>query len=294
MNSRKKILVTGANGQLGKSFHQIQTEFPGFQLEFHDRSTLDISNRNDIDKIQVINPDAIINAAAYTAVDLAETNFISAFKTNVISTIFLAKKCNDLNIPFIHISSDYVYDNDLNRPLLESDPCKPKSKYADTKFIGESLALYYNPKTIIIRTSWVYSEHGNNFVKTILRLAKDRPEINVVNDQIGAPTYASDLAGISLKILNKIFLEPGYIYGIYNYSNLGSISWYDFAREIVLLSGLKCKVNPIPTSEYPRPAPRPSYSVFNLEKIKSTFGIEPIPWQKSLKICLENLQQKER
>jgi len=289
---RKKILITGCNGQVGQSFHAFQDSFPQFELVFVHRGQLDIMDTNSIKSFFLTekNYAAVINSAAYTGVDMAETEIQKAWKTNISGPILLAKKCDELKIPLIHFSSDYVYDNGYTRPLKETDPCSPKSMYAITKFEGEQAAMYYNPKSIILRTSWVYSEYGNNFLKTILKLSKEKTEINVVKDQIGAPTYAHDLASVSLRMLYIILNDPYYNqYGIYNYANEGQISWFDFAREIVRISKSTCIVHPVNTDSFPRPAKRPAYSVFDLNKIKSNFNISLIPWQTSLEGCIKNL-----
>ncbi len=286
---QKKILITGGQGQLAKSFRIIETGWPQFELIYLTKNELDITNHDEVNKL-VPAFDAIINCAAFTAVDLAESNFKSAWDINVRGTIHLSEFCSKLAIPLIHYSSDYVYDNGLKRALKETDPEDPKSIYANTKFQGEQAAQYFNSKTIIIRTSWVYSEYGQNFVKTILKLISERSELNIVNDQIGAPTYAPDLAEVTLQIIEQV-LSPSFHakhYGIYNFSNKAEISWYDFAQEIARVEGSHCKINPVSTSEFPRPAKRPNYSVFNLNKIEEVFGIRPIDWKYSLTKCLQN------
>lgn len=289
---RKKILITGCNGQVGQSFTAFKSVFPQFELVFVHRGQLDISDIASIQSFFFTEWDfaAVINAAAYTNVDLAETEIQKAWKTNVSGPMLLAKKCKELEIPLIHFSSDYVYDNGFNRPLKESDACCPKSIYAITKFEGEQSAIYYNPNTIVLRTSWVYSENGNNFLKTIVRLTKENTEIKVVNDQIGAPTFAHDLASATLTLLDYILNDSHFThYGIFNFANEGRISWFDFASEIARVSKAKCIVIPVDTAAFPRPAKRPAYSVFDLSKIKLVFNIIPIPWQTSLEICIKKL-----
>ena len=285
-----RILVLGSNGQVGKSIKEISKIYSSYSFLFKDRNEIDISDSKSISLIKDLNINAIINAAAYTAVDLAESDASKAWLVNASSPKLISTLCAVQGIPLIHFSSDYVYDNGKTSPLLESDPCSPKSIYAISKFEGEQAALYYNPKTIIIRTSWVYSEFGNNFVKTILKLLHEKPELNVVNDQIGAPTYAGDLASVTLAILDAILSRARFTdYGIYNYSNEGRISWFDFAAQIAQEMKSKCKIQAVGTRDFPRPAKRPSYSLFDMTKIKTSFGIKPIAWQESLGICLKNL-----
>ena len=285
-----RILVLGSNGQVGKSIKEISEIYSSYSFLFKDRNEIDISDAKSISLIKDLNINAIINAAAYTAVDLAESDASKAWLVNASSPKLISTLCAVQGIPLIHFSSDYVYDNGKTSPLLESDPCSPKSIYAISKFEGEQAALYYNPKTIIIRTSWVYSEFGNNFVKTILKLLHEKPELNVVNDQIGAPTYAGDLASVTLAMLDTILSRARFTdYGIYNYSNEGRISWFDFAAQIAQEMKSKCKIQAVGTRDFPRPAKRPSYSLFDMTKIKTSFGIKPIAWQESLGICLKNL-----
>ena len=287
-----RILVLGSNGQVGRSIKEISSRYSSYSFLFKDRNEIDIADAKSILLIKDLNINAIINAAAYTAVDLAESDASKAWLVNASSPKLISKLCAVQGIPLIHFSSDYVYDNGKVSPLMESDPCSPKSIYAVTKFEGEQAALYYNPKTIIIRTSWVYSEFGNNFVKTILKLSNEKPELNVVNDQIGAPTYAGDLASVTLVILDAILSTAGFTdYGIYNYSNEGKISWFDFAAQIATEIKSNSKIHAVGTDDFPRPAKRPSYSVFDMAKIKTAFGINPIGWKKSLRICIQNLSR---
>jgi dTDP-4-dehydrorhamnose reductase len=289
--SSNRILITGFNGQVGQSFASLSNHFLQYELVLVHHGELDITDPNHINGVLANgNFAAVINCAAYTSVDLAETEIEKASRINMYGPVLLAKKCNELHIPLIHFSSDYVYDNGYTRPLKEIDPCSPKSIYAITKLEGEQAALYYNLKTVILRTSWVYSEYGNNFLKTILKLTKENKEINVVNDQIGSPTYARDLAAVTLTILDHILNNANFNqYGIYNYANEGQISWFDFASEIVNISKSNCIVHPVSTVSFPRPAKRPAYSVFDLHKIISVFTIKPIPWQRSLEVCIKNL-----
>ena len=230
-------------------------------------------------------PKAVINCAAYTAVDKAESEPELAQLINATATGYLADACRLIDIPFIHISTDFVYDGNKTIPLFETDATNPSGVYAKTKLEGEQLALQKHKKTIIIRTSWVYSSFGNNFVKTMLRLGREKPELKVVNDQTGSPTYARDLAEALLKI--TLLCEALKPWGIYNFSNEGAITWYEFAEEILLLKGIETPVHPITTAQFPTPAMRPAYSAMSKEKIIKTFGIRPQPWKHSLEECLK-------
>lgn len=233
-----------------------------------------------------------MNCAAYTAVDKAESEPVLAKKINVSGAKNLAEACVGQGIPLVHLSTDYVYHNRQNTPFRESDPVSPKSVYARTKLAGDRAALKANPLAIIVRTSWVYSEFGNNFVKTMLRLGAERPALNVVFDQIGTPTYAPDLAAAILKIIQKVEnkeVVPKNAAGIWHYSNEGVTSWYDFAQAIFEIKNLACRVNPIETKDFPTPAARPPFSLLNKGKIKAVFGLEIPYWRDSLAICLRKL-----
>ena len=290
----KNLLITGANGQLGQELKQLEQKYPEFRFITKDKTALDISNANAIDTFFEQNRlDACINCAAYTAVDKAESDQEMAILVNAKATEWLAIACAKYDIPFIHFSTDYVYHSNHNRPFIETDPTSPKSIYAETKLQGSIAALAANPKTIIIRTSWVYSSFGHNFVKTMLRLGKDRDTLNVVYDQVGTPTYARDIAAVCLHILQQIFQKPSAdsLFGIYHFSNEGVTSWYDFALSIFELSGTSCNVSPILSSQYPTAAARPPYSILDKQKIKSTFGLTIPHWRESLKDCLQALQK---
>ncbi|MGB1216513.1 MAG: dTDP-4-dehydrorhamnose reductase, partial [Saprospiraceae bacterium] len=230
-----------------------------------------------------------INCAAYTAVDKAESEGETAQKINVNGVSFLAEAAKKNDVTLIHISSDYVYHNEINRPLKEDDIATPKSIYAQTKLDGDVLALKNNKKTFVLRTSWVYSSFGNNFVKTMKRLGAERDALNIVYDQIGTPTYARDLAEVIFKIIEKenTLDNP---YGVYHFSNEGVTSWYDFALEIFHLENIKCKVTPILSKDYPTPAARPTFSIMDKSKIKETFGFKIRHWKESLANCLEILK----
>lgn len=278
----KKILVTGGDGQLGRSLKQRLKEKPlaNYSFIFTDVQELDILDEIFVKTYFFSNKfDYVINCAAYTAVDKAETDIEMAEKLNADAVKFLAKASASQKATFIHISTDYVFSGEESTPRKEDDPVAPLGIYGKTKLNGEILAQYYNPKTYIIRTAWLYSPFGNNFVKTMLKLFKEKEEINVINDQIGSPTNAFDLADAILTIIQN---DIG-AYGIYNFSNEGECSWYQFSEEIRKLSKSKIKINPIPTSEFPTPAKRPQYSLLDKTKIKNTFGISISEWKDSLR-----------
>ncbi len=290
----KTILVVGAKGQLGNELRYLSFRFSGtFQFIYVDKEELDITQPALVNRFFNNNKiDYCINCAAYTAVDKAETDVSSAKKINVTAVKTLAKACQTHGAALIQISTDYVYHNRQNVPFKEDDPTSPKSVYAKTKLEGEKTAQKYQPLTMIVRTSWLYSTYGHNFVRTMLRLGAERPEISVVFDQIGTPTYARDLALDLLLILQKVATgekDAESLKGIYHYSNEGVTSWYDFAASIFKIRGLNCKVNPIETSAYPTPAARPPFSVLNKAKIKKTFGIEVPHWEDALTRCLKEM-----
>ncbi|MBF0596858.1 dTDP-4-dehydrorhamnose reductase [Faecalibacter rhinopitheci] len=275
----KKILVTGANGQLGQAIHEISTNYKELEFVFVSRNELDITNQELVKNYFENNVfDAVVNCAAYTAVDLAESDIANARLINATATQYLAEITANKNIPFIHISTDYVFDGTISTPRLEADPTNPIGVYGQTKLEGEYLALSINPQTIIIRTAWVYSKYGKNFVKTMLWLFKEKEEIGVIDDQIGSPTNAVDLADAIAQMLSKDNL----VYGIYNYSNEGKCSWFEFASKIKALTNSSIIINPIPTTSYPTPAKRPAYSLLDKSKIKETYQIEIPNWEESL------------
>lgn len=281
------ILVTGANGQVGSELQFLAKQFPDFKFHLTDVAELNITDEAAINQLFTeLKPDYCINCAAYTAVDKAETDKEKASLINEIAVKYLAKACKKQETTFLHISSDYVYHNRVNRPLRETDKPAPKGVYAATKLAGDIVALAENPNTIVIRTSWVYSSFGHNFVKTMLRLGKERDKLTVVYDQIGAPTYARDIAAAMLHIIEKI--EGGKINfsGIYHFAPAGVTCWYDFAKAIFELEKIDCKVTAIPTSAYPTPAKRPHYSVLNCAKIQNTFDLTIPYWKDSLEACL--------
>lgn len=282
----KKILVTGANGQLGQSIQEIAPNYANLDFVFVTRKELDITNEEQVFNYFSNNIfDAAVNCVAYTAVDLAESDEVNVRLINATATRYLAEQTAKQNIPLIHISTDYVFDGSVATARLETDQVNPIGVYGQTKLEGEELALAINPKTIIIRTAWVYSKYGKNFVKTMLRLFNEKEEIGVINDQIGSPTNAVDLADAIAQILSKEELT----YGIFNYSNEGTCSWYDFATKIKELSRSTIKINPIPTSAYPTTAKRPAYSLLDKSKIKETYQLEIPNWEESLKKELTTL-----
>jgi dTDP-4-dehydrorhamnose reductase len=247
---------------------------------------LDITNKGLVDQgIAALRPDYLINCAAYTAVDKGEADKDLAFAINADAVKYLAQACTVNNVQFIHISTDYVFSGNGKEPYREHDALSPINIYGESKLKGEEGAIAGNKDVIILRTAWVYSVYGNNFVKTMLRLMKSKPEINVVADQVGSPTYAHDLAEAIMQIISSGKWVPG----IYHFTNEGVISWFDFANEIKNLSSLDCKVNPIPTEQYPTPAKRPKYSVLDKTKIQQTFGIRLKDWKESLKECLAKM-----
>jgi len=285
--STKTILVTGANGQLGREMQVIAAAYPAYHFLFVAKETLPIDEVDTVKKYFADHSiDVCVNCAAYTAVDKAETETASAFAINADAVGNLASQCKEHKASFIHISTDYVFDGTATEPYKEDHPVNPVNAYGASKLKGEQLALQNNPDSIIIRTSWVYSSFGNNFVKTMLRLMKERESINVVADQQGCPTYAADLAAAIMHIISAGNNSAG----IYNFSNSGIINWHEFAVAIKELSGSNCIVNPIPSSQYPTPAKRPAYSVMDTSKITSTFGVTIPAWKESLKKCIAILQ----
>lgn len=282
----QKILVTGANGQLGKELRDLAKELPAHSFLFLSREDLPIHHfelvRNVFSSFQ---PNFCINCAAYTAVDRAEQEKELAFLVNAESVGILAAVSALHGTKFIHVSTDYVYGGNASRPFIEEDPTLPESVYGASKLAGEKEAFAFNPSAIVIRTSWVYSFYGNNFVKTMLRLMKERDAISVVNDQIGSPTWAKDLARFIMHVVEYPTWNPG----VFNFSNEGAISWFQFAEEIKVLSQSNCLVHPIPTTAYPTPAKRPAYSVLDKNKIKLVFGYKAIDWKQALRSCINQL-----
>ena len=286
LTSMNNILVTGGNGQLGSELREIAPNYQDYNFLFTDVKDLDITNHTAVAAfIESNNITVILNCAAYTAVDKAESEPELADAINHLAVANFARLSKDKNIKLIHISTDYVFDGTNHKPYIETDTPNPKSVYGQTKLYGELAMQQINPaNSIIIRTSWVYSRFGNNFVKTMLRLAETRDEISVVADQIGTPTNAADLAKVILIILSQI--ENNSV-ELFHYSNEGVSSWYDFAKAIFEIEGLHIKVNAIESSLYPTPAERPFYSVLNKTKIKEVFKLEIPYWKDSLKVFKE-------
>jgi len=283
------ILVTGSNGQLGSELRVLAAAFPQYNFLFVTRNEMAIDDYETVTQYFATKSiQYCINCAAYTAVDKAETDTEKAFIINGDAVGNLAKICKQYNTAFIHVSTDYVFDGTNTEPIKEEQSTHPIGVYGASKLKGEELALQNNPDTIIIRTSWVYSSFGNNFVKTMLRLMKEKESINVVSDQQGCPTYAADLAAAIMDIVKQYSIVNKQ-YSIFNYSNAGHITWYDFAVAIKELTGSKCIVHPISTAQYPTPAKRPAYSVLDTSKIRQTFNVEVPEWKDSLKKCLEIL-----
>jgi len=285
------VLITGSNGQLGSELNVLSRNY-NHAFFFTDKNTLDITNKESIEQFVQENAiDIIINSAAYTAVDKAEEDQKNADRVNHLAVQYLSEIAKDKDIKLIHISTDYVFDGKNYKPYAEDDVTNPNGVYGITKLSGEIVMQDINPKnSIIIRTSWVYSSFGANFVKTMLRLGKERDELGVIFDQVGTPTYARDLAKAILDILPKINNEG---VEIYHYSNEGVCSWYDFAKEIMRMAKLDCQVNPIETKEYPTPASRPHYSLLNKSKIKEEFGIIVPYWKDSLDKCLKIMGERK-
>jgi len=286
-----KILVTGSKGQLGSKINDLSVDYQNFNFAFTDLDELDITNFNSVlDFFKIEKPSIVINCAAYTAVDKAEDDYENAFKINALGPENLAKACNVHNSKFIHISTDYVFDGkERENPYLESDFTSPQSVYGSTKLEGENSVLKNLQDAIIIRTAWLYSEYGHNFVKTMLNLASNRTELSVVNDQVGSPTYAGDLAQAILQISMQYFEKNYWKSGIYHFSNLGKCTWFEFSKEIFKIKNIDITVNPVTSEEFPSKVKRPKYSVLDKEKIISTYNIDVPDWRDSLKIVLEKL-----
>lgn len=291
MPNEVNILVTGSNGQLGSEIKELSKNY-SYNFFFTDKTTIDITSKDDIKNFVEKNTiNVIINCAAYTAVDKAENDEENADLVNRKAVKKLALVSSELNIKLIHISTDYVFDGKNFKAYCEEFQTNPNGVYGKTKLDGENEMIKINPlNSIIIRTSWVYSYYGNNFVKTMLRLGKEKESLGVIFDQVGTPTYAKDLAHTILEIIPKI--ENTKV-EIYNYSNEGVLSWYDFAKEIMKMAKLNCKINPIETYQYPTPAIRPHFSLLNKAKIKSTFNIEIPYWKDGLDDCLKRLGERK-
>lgn len=279
------ILVTGAEGQLGKSLQQVAPLYSGFDFVFVSRSLMPLDQPQKIQAIfESVQPQFCINCAAYTAVDKAETEPSEAFLINADAVGLLAQLCKEHSAKFIHVSTDYVFNGMSAVAYKEDDAVNPLNVYGASKARGEELALAYNTDSVIIRTAWVYSEYGKNFVKTMIQLMEQKSELNVVNDQVGSPTYAVDLAQAIMRIIQSAQWLPG----IFHFCNKGEISWYDFAEAIKTNIKSHCVIHPIPASAYPKPAKRPSFSLLDTTKIKATYGVAIPYWKDSLEICINN------
>lgn len=289
MKQPKTILVTGAHGQLGSSLFELADTKKEFKWIFTDVEQFDITNPEQVNQvIGSLRPFAVINTAAYTAVDKAESEKELVRAVNVTGPAYLAAACAEYDVMLVHISTDYVFGGNENTPYLEDSSRSPEGVYAATKARGELEVITSGCSYYIIRTSWLYSEYGSNFVKTMLKLLKDNKEVRVVNDQTGSPTYAGDLARAIIDLLlhtsTKIGTEE-----VFHYANQGQITWYEFAQEIARLKETNCQVLPITSDEFQQAAKRPRYSVLDTEKIRKKIGIEIPHWKVSLAICVQNL-----
>ena len=288
------ILITGAYGQLGSEIKEASLRYPEFHFAFHDMDTLDITKSGQLKSFFSSDSfDFIVNCAAYTGVDEAEKDRATAFLVNSTAAGYLAETAEQNSCKLIHISTDYVFGGNQDKPYSECDKPNPGSVYSKSKLAGEDLVLQFS-NSMVIRTSWLYSSYGENFVKKMLNLSMIRDELRVVEDQIGSPTYAADLATAILDIIemtsaNNNLFEPG----IYHYSNEGACSWYDLTQEIVRLTGAACRVIPVKTEDYPLPARRPAYSVLEKEKIRTQFNIQIPHWKESLSVCINKIQQNQ-
>lgn len=289
MDKGTKILVTGSSGQLGNELQDLSKTHPQFEFIFLSSHQLSIANKEAVIKaFEKYHPNYLINCGAYTNVDNAEAERDKAMEVNAIAVGQLAQICNQFHTKFIHISTDYVFDGAATSPLKETDDVNPVNFYGESKLTGEMEAIKNNPEVIIIRTSWVYSTYGKNFVKTMLRLLNEREVIQVVNDQVGSPTYANDLAEVILQIITG----DNWVPGIYHFSNEGHISWFEFAMEIKNKVNSTCEIIPVATSEFYTKAKRPAYSVLDKTKIQHTFHIKLKNWKESLNKCLSQLNEE--
>lgn len=290
--NRHKILVTGSKGQLGSEIFKLSSKYHNLDFTFTDVDELDITNLSAIEELFSKNRfDFVINCAAYTAVDKAEEDVERAFQINHSAVDHLAKTVKKVGAVLVHVSTDYVFEGNAKEPYKSDDQVGPITQYGKSKLAGEQAIINSGAKYLIIRTAWLYSEYGSNFVKTMQRLVKERDSVNVVADQIGSPTWAFDLAEAILKAINVIILNRSFDkWGIYHFTNDGICSWYDFAVEIAKLSKLDfTKLHPISTKEYPTPAKRPYYSVLEKSKFVDTFGIELKSWKSSLQECIKRM-----
>ncbi|WET47685.1 dTDP-4-dehydrorhamnose reductase [Chryseobacterium indologenes] len=286
----KKIAVIGSNGQLGNCIRKIAPDFENqYEFLFTDSTTLDVTNEDMVNDFFYDNkPDYCINASAYTAVDLAEKESEKAFAVNADGVANLAQACAEYKTILIHISTDYVFDGDTNLPYSEDDFTNPIGVYGESKRKGEELALELNPGTIILRTSWLYSEFNKNFVKTMLNLFSQKTELGIVADQFGQPTNANDLAAAIMEIIEN----PNKTFGIFHFSNYPETTWFNFAKKIAEFSKSSIQLNALTTEQYPTPAKRPVRSTMSLDKIEEIYKIEPKHWENSLEECVATLIQQ--
>jgi len=284
-----RVAVTGSNGQVGKELADLAGEYPRFQFLFLSREEFPLDDEQKMSDWMTHNPvDIFIHCAAYTAVDKAESEKEKSFQVNATATALIASHLSKSKTRLIYISTDYVFDGTSSTPLTEQAPTNPVNWYGNTKLNGEKFVLQNNPFSQVIRTSWVYSVYGNNFVKTMIRLMKERQSVSVVEDQIGSPTYAGDLSKAILEMLQSGKFIPG----IYHYSDEGEASWFEFASEIKRLTGSGCQIIPIPSSGFPTPAKRPSYSLLDKSKIKKDYGLLIPDWKTSLSLCIERIRKQ--
>lgn len=279
----KTVLVTGSNGQLGSEIRVAAASYPQFRFVFTDVQELDITNEVAVHNFFAAEKiDVVINCAAYTAVDKAEEEEDLCYRINCSAVEILGKAAAGFNAAIIHVSTDYVFNGKSYIPYSEDVPVAPASVYGKSKLAGEQALMQVNPLAVIVRTSWLYSSFGSNFVKTMLKLGRERDELRVVFDQVGTPTYAADLANALLHIAGQTDIHPG----VFHYSNEGVCSWYDFTIAIHKLAGVNCRVLPIESSEYPAKTPRPHFSVLNKARIKSVYGLQIPHWEDGLKRCM--------
>ncbi len=287
----KTVLVTGANGQLGSSVRLLTESHPEYTFLFTDVDTLDITDPEAVRRTLAENSvDYVLNCAAYTAVEKAEDNEALCSRINTFAVGVLGEAAHEAGAKMIHVSTDYVFDGTNHRPYVETDETCPVSVYGRTKLAGEQLLREVCPEAAIVRTAWLYSEFGANFVKTVLRLGKERDDLGFVFDQVGTPTYAGDLAKAMLSIVEADG-RGAFVPGIYHFSNEGVCSWYDFAVKVIRMAKLNCHVRPIETAEYPTKATRPHFSVLNKKKIKTTYNIAIPHWEESLRRCMEKMEK---
>lgn len=285
--SNSRIIVTGSSGQLGNELKNLASLYSNFHFIFLGKEDVPVNDFSTIEKtFQKFEPSYLINCAAYTAVDKAETEKELANEINGRSVGDLALGCKQYGCRFIHLSTDYVFSGNATAPLKESDPAHPVNAYGQSKLAGEQLAMESNPDSLIIRTSWLYSVYGRNFVKTMIRLMREKESIDVVNDQYGSPTYGTDLAEAIVKIISYSQWKPG----IYHFSNQGGISWFDFASQIKSLTKSNCTIHPVSTKQFPTIARRPQYAVLDTTKIQQTFSIQVKDWTESLELCIKKLE----